>query len=198
MIIYKHPENMEKTQTKVNRFAKIMASRKNLTANTEHIIFRRYKALKNKAFFANYPKGQHPMDHDDLLKANQTTLNNLPETKNIAPDAQIGETSRVTGSVKIGAQTTIDNCIVRGPVIIGQNCQLKDTYVGPYTSLDDHVKIVSSEIENTIVHEGASLSHIENHIQDSIIGARTRIARTKTQPAIYQFRVGEDNFIEIV
>ena len=48
------------------------------------------------------------MDHDDPFKTNRTTLDNLPETKDIAPDVQIGETSRVTGSVRIGAQTTTD------------------------------------------------------------------------------------------
>lgn len=138
------------------------------------------------------------MDHDDPLKTNSTTLDNLPETKDIAPDVQIGETSRVTGSVRIGAQTTIDNCIIRGPVIIGQNCRLKDTYVGPYTSLGNNVKIVASEIENTIVYEGTSISDIEDRIQDSIIGAHTRIVRVKIQPAIFQFRVGENSFIEIV
>lgn len=138
------------------------------------------------------------MDHDESLKTNRATLDNLPETKDIAPDVQIGETSRVTGFMQIGAQTTIDNCIIRGPVIIGQNCQLKDTYVGPYTFLGDHVKIVASEIENAIVHEGTRIADIEHRIQDSIIGAHTHIVRIKTKPAICQFRVSKNSFIEII
>ena len=70
--------------------------------------------------------------------------------------------------------------------------------MGPYTSLGNNVKIVASEIENTIVYEGTSISDIEDRIQDSIIGAHTRIVSVKIQPAIFQFRVGENSFIEIV
>ena len=138
------------------------------------------------------------MDHSDPLEANRITLDELPPTQDIAPDTEIGDTSRVTGSVRIGAQTAIENCIVRGPVIIGQNCKLTDTYIGPYTCLGDNIEIAMSEIENTIVHDDVSITGIEDRIQDSIIGARTRIARVKIQPAIFQFRVDEDSFIEIV
>lgn len=138
------------------------------------------------------------MDHADPLEVNRATLDDLPPTKDIAPDVQVGDTSRVTGSVRIGAQTTIENCIIRGPVIIGQNCKLKDTYIGPYTCLGDNVEIATSEIENTIIHNDTTITGIEDRIQDSVVGARTHIARVKTQPAIYQFRVDEDSFIEIV
>jgi glucose-1-phosphate thymidylyltransferase len=49
-----------------------------------------------------------------------------------------------------------------------------NTYIGPYTSIGDHVHIANTEIENSIVMSGA---HIDcgKRITDSLIGKNVEI-----------------------
>ncbi len=77
------------------------------------------------------------------------------------------------GSI-IHSRTTI-----RGPVIIGDHCEIgPNAYIGPYTSIGDHSTICNTEIENSIIMEGA---HIDcgRRIVDSLIGRNVKILSSK-------------------
>ena len=58
---------------------------------------------------------------------------------------------------------------LRGPTVVGRNC-----VIGPYTSIGDGSTIMNSEIQNSIVMEGA---HIDcgKRITDSLIGRNVEI-----------------------
>jgi glucose-1-phosphate thymidylyltransferase len=59
--------------------------------------------------------------------------------------------------------------------MIGEHCEIgPDTYIGPYTSIGDHVRIANTEIENSIIMNGA---HIDcgKRITDSLIGRKVKI-----------------------
>jgi len=59
--------------------------------------------------------------------------------------------------------------------MIGEHCEIgPDTYIGPYTSIGYHVRIANTEIENSIIMNGA---HIDcgKRITDSIIGKNVEI-----------------------
>ena len=59
--------------------------------------------------------------------------------------------------------------------MIDEHCEIgPNTYIGPYTSIGDHVILANTEIENSIVMSGA---HIDcgKSIVDSLIGRRVRI-----------------------
>jgi len=135
---------------------------------------------------------------DDLLEANRVVLDELPDTQEIASDAKIGELSRITGRVIIESGTTIENCIVRGPVVIGKHCILRDTYVGPYTALGDNVEIAGSEIEHSIVMTGGRILNLAERVGDSLIGHNAEVKRVESKPASYRFMLGDDSKVDII
>jgi glucose-1-phosphate thymidylyltransferase len=135
---------------------------------------------------------------DDMLEANRIVLDELPDAQEIASDSQIGESSRITGRVKIESGTKIENCIVRGPVVIGSNCTLQDTYVGPYTSLGDGVEIVGSEIEHSIVMDNGRILNLAERVGDSLIGHNAEVTRVESMPASYRFMLGDDSKVDII
>ena len=135
---------------------------------------------------------------DDLLEANRVVLDELPDKQEIASDAQVGDSSRVSGRVRIEGGTKIENCIVRGPAIIGPNCVLRDAYIGPYTALGAEVSIVGSEIEHSIVLDKGRILNLADRTADSLIGYNAEVSRVDSRPAAYRFLLGDDSKVDII
>ena len=59
--------------------------------------------------------------------------------------------------------------------MIGEHCEIgPNTYIGLYTSIGDHVRIANTEIENSIIMEGARID-CGKRITDSLIGKNVEI-----------------------
>lgn len=134
---------------------------------------------------------------DDMLEANQVLLDELSEQR-IAADVAVDSSSRVTGRVHIAGGTQVENCIIRGPAVIGARCRLHDAYVGPYTAIGKGVEIVGSEIEQSIILDGGRVLNLGSRIADAIIGCNSEIVRVDAKPAAYRFMLGDDSKVEII
>lgn len=132
---------------------------------------------------------------DDLLEANQIILDAY-----VKPDVAgtIDESSQISGRVQIGLGSTITNCTIRGPVIIGDNCQLENCFIGPYSSIADHVKLIDVDLEHSVVLQGATVSGIQQRIVDSVIGQRALVKTAPQRPKAMRFLIGDDSQIEVV
>jgi glucose-1-phosphate thymidylyltransferase len=109
---------------------------------------------------------------EDLLEANQLVLNDLePYNRGTVEDA-----ATVINSVGIGEGTIIHrHTAIRGPVVIGDRCEIgPNAYIGPYTSIGDHVTLLNTEIENSIVMSGARID-CGKRVTDSLIGKNVEI-----------------------
>ena len=91
-------------------------------------------------------------------------------------DGEVDESAVINSRVGIGEGTVIhERTTIRGPAVIGRNCVIgPNAYIGPYTSIGDNSTILNTEIENTIVMQGA---HIDcgRRIVDSLIGRNVKI-----------------------
>ena len=109
---------------------------------------------------------------EDLLEANQLILQELQPYNH----GTIEETATITNNVAIGQGTIIhEQTTIRGPAVIGRNCVIgPNAYIGPYTSIGDGSTIQNTEVENSIIMEGA---HIDcgRRIVDSLIGRNVKI-----------------------
>ena len=106
---------------------------------------------------------------DPLLDCNRVVLDTLEP----AIDGSVDDSSRVTGRVVVEENARLINSTVRGPAIIGRGTVLRDTYVGPYTSIDRDCELVDTEIEHSVVLGGSRITGI-HRIQDSLIGQAGR------------------------
>jgi NDP-sugar pyrophosphorylase family protein len=108
----------------------------------------------------------------DLLEANQLILQELQPYNN----GKVEETASLTNDVGVGEDIVIHGrTTIRGPVIIGEHCEIgPNTYIEPYTSIGDHVRIANTEIENSIVMSGARIDY-GKRVTDSPIGKNVTI-----------------------
>ena len=125
---------------------------------------------------------------DDLLEANQLCLQELPETNKgtLEEDVKIWNKAHISEDTIIKKGTTII-----GPIIIGSDCTIgPDTRIGPYTSIGDQCTIENSDIENTIIMNGAHIQ-CNKRIADSLIGRNVTITSTNNSTNHNQFILGD-------
>lgn len=132
---------------------------------------------------------------EDLLEGNQLLLNKLEtniKTSDIDPQA------RIQGNVEIGKNTKIlGKSFLRGPITIADNCEIEDSYIGPFTSIGENVKINSAEVEHSIIFEGSQID-CSKRIIDSIIGSNAIICDCESSlPSGHRLIAGDNSFIEI-
>jgi glucose-1-phosphate thymidylyltransferase len=89
------------------------------------------------------------------------------------------------------------NSTIRGPVIIGENAQVVNSYIGPFTSVYFNTVISNSEIEHSIILENSTIRDIKR-LEDSLIGQNVRLSRTEKKPAAFRIMVGDSSQVEII
>jgi glucose-1-phosphate thymidylyltransferase len=132
---------------------------------------------------------------DDLLEANRIIL----DTRlSIAIEGNVDERSQVIGRVKIGQGSQIINSTIRGPVIIGKNCQIENCFIGPYTSIADDVILIEADLEHSVILYQAQVLGIRQRIVDSVIGQRAKLEIAPQRPKALRFMIGDDSHLELV
>jgi glucose-1-phosphate thymidylyltransferase len=129
----------------------------------------------------------------DLLEANRVVL------EDIEPDiaGSVDETSRLIGRVVVAAGAEIVRSVVRGPVVIGPGARIVDSYVGPYSSIGPGCVIDGSEIEYSVLLEGARVEGVRR-IDESLIGKGARVLRSDQQPLAYRLLIGDHSEVRVV
>ncbi|MBU4495035.1 MAG: glucose-1-phosphate thymidylyltransferase [Candidatus Aminicenantes bacterium] len=128
---------------------------------------------------------------EDILEANNLILSGI--RRDIR--GRIDGATKITGEVILEKGVEVTGGIIRGPVIIGENTQIVDSYIGPFTSIQKNCRIVKTEIENSIVLEGSDIQDVGGRIDESLIGREVKIRRGPANPLVYRFMVGDKSEI---
>lgn len=131
---------------------------------------------------------------EDILEANRIVLEDI-ET-NIK--GRVDKASVLTGRVIMEEGSQVQNSIIRGPVIIGQNTKIINSYVGPFTSIYYDCLIQSSEIEHSIILEKSSITDIGCRMESSLIGKGVQIYKIDSKPKAIKFMVGDHSQVGLV
>lgn len=134
-------------------------------------------------------------DPRDLLEGNKLVLSHLAPAKR---EGAVEPTVKIEGKVEIGQGTRIGGkTLIRGPVSIGEYCLIKDSYIGPFTSLGNKVEMHGGAIEHSLVFDDVSIV-TPAKIIDSVIGAGTTIsAKHFEMPEGNKIIVGENSNLAI-
>ena len=132
---------------------------------------------------------------DDLLEANRIILDSLLEQDK---QGHIDEASKIIGRVAIAASAQIINSTLRGPVIIGENCRIQNSFIGPYSSIAEAAVIEDADLEHSVILSGAQILGVQQRIVDSVIGQRACLRLAPGQPRALRFLIGDDSQIELV
>jgi glucose-1-phosphate thymidylyltransferase len=132
---------------------------------------------------------------DDMLEANRIVLD---EMSNFDMLGKLEGNSVISGRVHVGAGSRLINTAVRGPAVIGCNCVLENTYIGPFTSIGDSAQVSNVEIEHSILREHCRISDFQGRIVDSLIGVNVELVRSHAKPVAYKFMLGDDSKVDVI
>ena len=126
---------------------------------------------------------------DDLLTANTVVLD---EWVNRRIDGAINGQSQVTGRVQLGKGSRIIDSTVRGPVVIGENVFIENSFIGPFTSIGSGCRIISSVLEHCVLLESARIEHVDR-LEDSLIGKNSAVLKDHKSHQAYRLMIGDDS-----
>lgn len=130
---------------------------------------------------------------EDIIDANLLVLENIePSSSGAVND------SAISGRVRIDRGAVIEKSTVRGPAVIGQEARIINSFIGPFSSIGDGALIENSEIECSVVMEGARIRNVGHRIDRSIIGKNVEISQAGQSPRTYKFIIGDQSLIELV
>jgi len=132
---------------------------------------------------------------DDMLEANRVVLDEMTDVSMLGTTE--GE-SRISGRVHVGKGSILKNCTVRGPAVIGEDCVLEDSYVGPFTSIGDRARVTHAEIEHCILREDCQILDFHGRIEDSLIGVNVELTRSNAKPVAFRLMLGDDSKVAVV
>lgn len=130
---------------------------------------------------------------DDILKANSMLLGAL--TGRCQGD--VDERSRVHEPVVLEPGAKVVNSVLRGPLIIGRDTEIVDSYIGPCTSIDQGCRIRGCRIENSVVMEQTVIEEIHWPIVQSMIGRFVELRGGQKVGGGYSLTLGDHSRIEM-
>jgi len=130
---------------------------------------------------------------EDMLEANRMILDSLEP----AMHGHVDEVSDIHGKVIIESGARIARSTLRGPLIIGENTEIFDSFIGPFTAIGSGCRVEGSEIEHSIVLSDSSILHVGSRIEDSLIGRNACIVKSNGRPSAYRVMVGDHSRVEI-
>jgi len=128
---------------------------------------------------------------EDIIEANRLMLDDL-KMKN---EGQI-DCSKVAGRVVIEKGTKIERSVIMGPCIIGKDCLISDSYIGPFTSVGHGCRICGTEVEDSIIMDDSKISNA-GKIVESLIGKNVRIREGVSKPKGHRLIVGDNSDISL-
>jgi len=108
------------------------------------------------------------------------------------------EDSQIKGRVVVAEGAKIKGSELRGPLIIGPDSVIEESFIGPFTAIGRNVKIQNSEIEYSIVMDGSMIESIEGRIDHSLIGRNVKISRRDRLPDAFNFVLADNSQVKLI
>jgi glucose-1-phosphate thymidylyltransferase len=129
---------------------------------------------------------------EDMLECNRKVLESVEPVVAGTVDAD----SSLIGRVVVEEGAVIERSVVRGPAIIGRDTVLRDTYVGPFTSIYFGCLLEDTEIEHSIVLEQSTIRGV-GRIEDSLIGKEVEVSPSTALPKAHRLMLGDHSRVSI-
>ena len=128
----------------------------------------------------------------DMLEVNRLVL----EAIEPLVEGDVDGGSELIGRVVVEAGATVQRSRIVGPVIIGAGTLIRDSYVGPSTSIDRDCQVIDSEIEYSIVLRGSSIDGV-SRIECSLIGREVEVTPAPRVPRAHRLVLGDHSKVQI-
>lgn len=130
---------------------------------------------------------------DDLLEANRVVLDDLTK-RDIK--GEVDSKSQVVGRVEIQKDAKIEASVIRGPVSIGEGCLIRNSFIGPFTSIAANTTVEDSSIEHSVILENCVVCKIER-LSDCVIGRNSNVKKKESSFRTVRLFIGDDTNVEL-
>jgi glucose-1-phosphate thymidylyltransferase len=128
----------------------------------------------------------------DMLEVNRLVLESLDRRVDGAVDAA----SEIVGRVVVEQGAVVERSRVVGPVIIGAGTRIRDSYIGPFTSVGADCTVTGSELDYSIVLRGTSIAGV-GRIESSLIGHHVEVTASVSTPKAHRLVLGDHSKVQI-
>jgi len=104
----------------------------------------------------------------------------------------------IIGKVIIEKGVKIKKSSIFGPVVIGPNTVIKNSYIGPISSIFYDCEIINSEIEYSIIMKQCRIIDVDSRIERSILGKNVEITKGSCLPKTHCFIIGDQSSIKLI
>jgi glucose-1-phosphate thymidylyltransferase len=126
---------------------------------------------------------------DDLLTANSVVLDEWVKRQLLG---EVDDESQVNGRVRLGKNSKVTRSTIRGPAVIGDNVQIENSFIGPFTSIGNGCRIISSVMEHCVLLESARIEHVDR-LEDSLVGKGSSVIKNRGNHQAYRLMIGDDS-----
>jgi len=130
---------------------------------------------------------------EDLLDANRLVLQSIGRDVK----GEIRGKLPVEGNVILHQEALVMDSRIRGPAIIGKDAKIENSYIGPFTSIGPGVLVKGSEIEHSIVMEGAQIIDMQVRLCDCVLGRDSVISMSDERPKALRAMLGDNSQVAL-
>jgi glucose-1-phosphate thymidylyltransferase len=128
---------------------------------------------------------------EDLLEANRMLLG----TRTAKIEGTVDATSEIEGDVVVDRGATVQGSRLLGPLVIGADCDVRGSTIGPNVSIEPGCTIVDSTIRDSILMQGCVVSGVDA-LEGSILGRNADVRHAAGRGA-HRLIVGDQSRIEV-
>lgn len=126
----------------------------------------------------------------DMIEANKLIMDEQQENIQGVVDSE----SKVDGVLALGKNSKVVNSKIVGPVVIGDDCLIENSTVGPYCSIASGTTVKQSEVRESIILQNGMLEGVPG-LEQSILGQSVQIR--EGSGGRQQLLVGDNGFVRL-
>ncbi|MDP9863631.1 MULTISPECIES: glucose-1-phosphate thymidylyltransferase [Streptosporangium] len=127
----------------------------------------------------------------DILELNRFVLEGIESSV----VGEVDAASELIGHVVVEPGAVVSGSRIVGPVVLGAGSVARNSYLGPFTSIDRDCTVIDSEIECSIVLRGARIEGV-GRVEYSLIGRETRVTAAD-MPRAHRLVLGDHSDVQV-
>ncbi|MYS94541.1 MULTISPECIES: glucose-1-phosphate thymidylyltransferase [Streptomyces] len=128
----------------------------------------------------------------DMLEVNRMVLEGMDRRI----DGEVDAASETIGRVVVEEGARIIDSRIVGPAVIGSGTVIRNSYVGPFTSIAENCRVTDSEVEFSIVLRDSSIQGV-GRIESSLIGRHVEVTPAPSVPSAHRLVLGDHSKVQI-
>jgi glucose-1-phosphate thymidylyltransferase len=90
----------------------------------------------------------------------------------------------------------VERSVIRGPAVLGAGTVIRDSFVGPYTSIGERCTVERASLEHCVLLSGAVVQGIQR-LEDSVVGENARVVVDAGNHRALRLMIGDDSEVRI-